>query len=330
LLPASLLHRTVLRDAIGLAAALTALALLLAPAPARASAVTNASINGDAADDVQFVTASASVSTLGPLAMGSASASADLASGTQKARTEGEADDPFGSLDADASSELTDVLFLTPDSGSPTSPVLFTLFMDLDGFLFVDGSGVATSPNLQLAAARAIAMLEISGLQVSGVSPASFTATRRIQASAGSVLDDSTTIDVEQNTTGGVDDAMVDVRLTATAMVTPNSGFNIRAFVKAESATEAAFSSESNLFQTAQLGVVVPDGYSLSSSSGVFLTVPEPRASAASALTAVALLAAVRRRLLVPVKSGSTPTRLLPAVTSDGVESVPLPYTIVS
>ncbi len=295
LLSASLLHRALLRNATGLAAALTASALLLAPAPSRAGAVTNVSVNGVADDDVQFVAASASVATVGPPAVGTATASADLASGTQKARTEGEADEPFGSLDADASSELTDVLFLTPDSGSPTSPVLFTLFMDLDGILFVDGTGVATSPNLQLATARAIAMLEISGLAVSDVSPASFTATRRVQASAGSVLDDSTTVDLEQNTTVGVADAVIDVRLTATAIVTPNSGFNIRAFVKAESATEAAFSSESDLFHTAQLGVVVPDGYSLSSSSGVFLTVPEP--PAASALAAVALLGVVRFRL---------------------------------
>jgi len=291
-----LLLRTLLPIGTGLGTGLVAAALLLLPAPCRAAATTNVSINGATDGDVQFVTSSASASTSGPLAVGTAVASADLASGTLKARTEGETSDPIGSLDADASSELTDVLFLIPDQGSPTSPVLFTLFMDLNGSLLVDGSGVVASANLQLASARAVGMLEISGLMVSGVSPASLTVTRRVQASSGNVLDDSTTVDLQQNTSGSAVDGVLDLRLTATAMVTPNSGFNVRAFLKAESASEAAFSSDANLFQTAQLGVVVPAGYSLSSSSGVFLTVPEPRASAPFALAAVALMAVVRRK----------------------------------
>jgi hypothetical protein len=139
-------------------------------------------------------------------------------------------------------------------------------------------------------------MLEISGFAVSSVSPASITVTRRVQASGGSVLDDSTTVDLQQNMTGSVLDDEFDVRLTATAMVTPSSGFSIRAFVAAESAAEVAFSSDSNLFQTAQLGVIVPDGYSMSSSSGSFLTVPEPRASASFAMAGGALLCLIRRR----------------------------------
>jgi hypothetical protein len=78
-------------------------------------------------------------------------------------------------------------------------------------------------------------------------------------------------------------------------MVTPNSAFNIRAFLAADSDTEAAFSSIADLYyQTAQLGVIVPDGYSLTSSSGVFLTAPESGASAPLALAAVALLRRVR------------------------------------
>jgi hypothetical protein len=275
-----------------IAAGLIASALLLSPAAGHAVATTNASINGDSDGDVQFVTASASASISGPLAVGTATASADLASGTLRARTDGIADDPFGSLDADASSELTDVLFLAPNQGSPTTPVLFTLFMDLDGILDVGGSGVASSANLQLAVARAYAQLGISGLAVSGIAPASLTVTRRVQASAGNVLDDSTSVDLQQNTTGFVDDGLLDVRLTATAMVTPDSGFTIRGFLAAESATEALFSSTADLSQTAQIGVVVPAGYSLTSSSGVFLTVPEPRATAPVALTVVALLAA--------------------------------------
>src|SRR4030095_10897497 len=99
--------------------------------------------------------------------------------------TTGDAADVVGGeLDADASSELNDVLFLTPDLGSPTSSVLFTLFMYLDGILLVGGSGLA-SANLQLATARATAMLEISGFAVSSVSPASITVTRRVQAYGG-------------------------------------------------------------------------------------------------------------------------------------------------
>jgi hypothetical protein len=285
-----------LRTLLLLGTGLIASALLLAPAPCGASAVSNASINGVADSGTEFVTSTATASTVGPAAIGSATAYADLASGTLKARTEGDAADVFGGgLDADASSELSDVLFLTPDLGSPTSPVLFTLFMDFDGMILVGGSGFA-SANLQQATARATAMLEISGLAVSGVAPASITVTRRVQASGGNVLDDSTTVDLQQNTTGNVVDDAFDVRLTATAMVTPSSGFSIRAFVAAESAAEAAFSSDANLLQTAQLGVIVPDGYSMSSSSGTFLTVPEPRASASFAIAWFALLCLVRRR----------------------------------
>lgn len=284
------------RALLPLETGLIASALLLAPAPCGASAVSNASINGVSDSDTEFVISTATASTVGPAAVGSSTAYANLASGTLKVRTEGDATNAFGgALDADASSELTDVLYLTPELGSPTSPVLFTLFMDLDGILLVGGSGLA-SPNLQMAAARAIAMLGISGFAVSGVAPASITVTRRVQASAGNVLDDSTTVDVEQNTTGSALDDVVDVRLTATAMVTPNSGFSIRAFVAAEAAAEAAFSADSDLFQTAQLGVIVPDGYSMSSSSGVFLTVPEPGVSASFAVAAFALLCLVRRR----------------------------------
>lgn len=285
-----------LRTLLLLGTGLVASALLLAPAPCGASAVSNASINGVSDSDTEFVTSTATASTVGPAAIGSATAYAYLASGTLKARTEGDAADVFGGgLDADASSELSDVLFLTPDLGSPTSPVFFTLFMDFDGMILVGGSGLA-SVNLQQASARATAMLEISGFAVSGVAPASITVTRRVQASGGNVLDDSTTVDLQQNTTGSVVDNAFDVRLTATAMVTPSSGFSIRAFVAAESAAEAAFSSDSNLFQTAQLGVIVPDGYSMSSSSGSFLTVPEPRASASFAIAWFALLSLVRRR----------------------------------
>jgi hypothetical protein len=269
-------------------------ALLLTPAPCRASAVTHVSINGETDDDTQFVTATASASTPGPAAFGTAEAYGDLASGTLRARTEGDAVDAIGGgLHALASSELTDVLFLTPEVGSSTNPVSFTLFMDLDGFLFVGGGGLA-SPNLQLASARARAMLEISGPAVSNISPASLTVTRRVQASGGTVLDDSTTVDLQQNTSGTVLDGSLDIRLTATAMVTPSSAINVRAFLAAESDAEAAFSSLSDLSQTGRLGVVVPDGYSLTSSSGVFLTVPEPRASTPFALAVVALLAAVR------------------------------------
>ena len=291
-----MLLRTLLPIGSGLGTGLV-LALLLAPAPGRASAVTHASINGVTDDDVQAVTSAAAATTAGPAAVGTAAASADLASGTLKARAEGDANDgPGGSLDADASSELTDVLFLVPDPGSPTSPVPFTLFLDLDGILLVGGSGTA-SPNLQLASARAVATLGISGFAVSGVAPASFTVTRRVQASGGSVLDDSTTVDLQQNTTiVGVEPSTFEVRLTASAMVTPNSGFEVRAFLSAESGAEAAFVSDTNLLQTGQLGVVVPDGYSLTSSSGVFLTVPEPRAPAPFALAAVAMLGFVRRR----------------------------------
>jgi hypothetical protein len=283
-----------LRTLLPLGTGLIAAALLLSPAPCRAAAVTNVSINGATDDDVQLVTATASTVSVGPNGSGIASAYAGLASGTLKAKTQGAAELVIGGfLDASATSELTDVLFLIPDQGSPTTPVPFTLFMDVDGSLGVGGLGLP-SLNLQLASARGRAVLEISGLMVSGVSPASFQLTRLVQASGGLVQDDSTTVQLQQNTTGNFD-PLFDVRLTATAMVTPNSGVNIRAFLAAESDTEAAFSSIADLYQTAQLGVVVPDGYSLTSSSGVFLTVPEPRAAAPFALAGLALLRLVRR-----------------------------------
>jgi hypothetical protein len=293
-----------LHTLLPLGTGLIASTLLLASVPCGASAISNASINGAADSDIEFVTSTATASTAGPAAVGSATAYADLASGTLKARTEGAAADAFGgALDADASSELSDVLFLTPDMGSSTSPVLFTLFMDLDAALLVGGSGLAV-PNLQQAAARAIASLQISGFAVSGMAPASVTVTRRVQASGGNVLDDSTTVDVQQNMTGSVVGADVDVRLTATAMVTPNSGFDIRAFVAAESGAEAAFSADSNLFQTAQLSVIVPDGYTMSSSSGIYLTVPEPGEVASFAAVGGALLWLVRRRTHNWVQAG--------------------------
>jgi hypothetical protein len=284
-----------LRTLLPIATGLIASALLLPPATCRASALTSVNINGVSDDDTQSVTSTATVMTLGPGAVGTASADADLATGTLRAKTEGDADDVLGFLDADASSELGDVLFLTPDPDSPTSPVPFTLFMDLEGILLVDGSGTA-SPNLQAGSARVVAGLQIEGLAVSGVAPAALTVTRRVQASGGNVLDDSTTVDLQQNTTGIAEDATLDVRLTATAMVTPNSAFSIRAFIVASSDADAAFSSVCDLFQTGQLGVIVPDGYSLSSSTGSFLTVPEPGASASFAPVGVALVAVVRRR----------------------------------
>lgn len=288
-----MLFRTLFPVATGLIAS----ALLLAPTPCLAiGADTEVTINGVTDEDVQPVTATATATTSGPAATGSVTAFGDLASGTLKAKSEGDALDGIGgSLDAEAYSELTDVLFLVPDEGSPVTPVPFTLFMDVDGMLIVGGTGVPTA-GLVVAIARAVAMVQLGGLAVTNVQPASFTVTRRVEASSGSVVSDVTAPDVEQNTTGSIDMDEFDVRLTATAMVTPNSAVNISATLGAVAVGDAAFSSTSDLYETAQLGVVVPEGYSLTSSSGVFLTVPEPGASAPLALGTLTLLACVQRR----------------------------------
>lgn len=285
-----------LRALLPLATALPALALLLAPAPGRAlGSVTSATVGGVSDQDIGPVASLSIASGGGTNGTGMASASGDLATGLLKARTEIIGPEAFGSLDATASSELTEALLLTPEPGSPVTPVPFTLFMDVDGILLVGGSGTA-SPNLQLATARAVAVLGISGFAVSDVAPASLTVTRRVEASAGNVLSDATDVDSQQNVTGLVEQGAIDVRLTATAMVTPNSGFQVRAFLSALSGVGAAFSSTADLFGTGRLGVVVPDGYTLSSDSGVFLSAPEPSATAPIALAVLALLAARRRR----------------------------------
>jgi len=285
-----------LRALLPLATALPALALLLAPAPSRAlGSVTSAHINGFADNDVEPVASASSATTSGPNAAGTASASGDLASGLLTAETEGTALGATGFLDATATAELTEVLFLIPDAGSPVTPVPFTLFMDVDGVLLLSGSGTM-SPSLQLAVAQAAGVLTISGLLVSNVSSAALTATRRVEASGGNVLGDLTTADLADNVTGDVGNGVVDVRLTATAMVTPNSAFQVRAYLAAVSGTAASFSSTADLSQTGRIGVVVPAGYTLSSNSGVFLSVPEPSAPAPLALAVLALLAARRRQ----------------------------------
>jgi hypothetical protein len=287
---------TLLPIGTALGAALVSSALLLAPVPCRAGAVMDVEINGATDEDVQDVTATATASTSGPSASGSVTASGDLASGTLTAIADGDAFAGIGgNLDAQAFSELTDALTLIPDVGSPTDPVLFTLFMDVDGALLVDGTGVPTA-GLVLAIARATATIQLSGFAVTNVQPATVTVTRRVEASGGVVQTDATTADTQQNAAGSVDTDGFDMRLTATAMVTPNSAVSFSAGLAAEAIGDAGFSSTSDLSQTAQLGVVVPAGYTLASSSGVFLTVPEPRASAAFALTAVGVLAVFRRR----------------------------------
>lgn len=79
-------------------------------------------------------------------------------------------------------------------------------------------------------------------------------------------------------------------------MVVPNSAFTVRAVVVAESAAEAGFQSLSDMLETGRLGVVVPAGYSMVSSSGNFLTAPEPGSSIPAAVAAVGALAWARRR----------------------------------
>lgn len=273
-------------------------ALLLSAAPAGATAIASASFNGAADSATDAATATADVVGPGPAATGSATASANAPTGTLSARTSGEsASGPGGFLNAQATAEIEEPLFLIPGPGSPSSPVPFTIFMDLDGSLGAGGIGDVASPSLQVASARVISSLAISGLAVSGITSASFTATHLRQVAAGSVSDERTTVQLQQNTTGTVEETgELDVRLTASATVTPNSAFTVRAVVTAQSAADAGLSSLADLSKTGRLGVVVPAGYSLVSSSGQFLTAPEPSAPSAAALGALAALALLRKR----------------------------------
>jgi hypothetical protein len=280
-------------------APLVGAALLLSAAPAGATAIASVSFNGATDGETEAATATAGVVFPGPTATGTATASADAPTGTLSARTGGEsASGPGGFLDAQAAAEISEPLFLIPGPGSPSSPVPFTIFLDLDGVLGAGGIGDVGSLSLQLASARVIASLAISGLTVSGISSASFTATHLRQVAAGNVLDERTTVQLQQNTSGTVEETgLLDVRLTASATVTPDSAFTVRAVVMAESAADPGLSSLSDLSEPGRLSVVVPAGYSLVSSSGNFLTAPEPSAPSGAALGALAALALLRKRL---------------------------------
>lgn len=132
---------------------------------------------------------------------------------------------------------------------------------------------------------------------MSNGSPASFSVNRLVEASAGLLQNDTTEASIQQNTAGTVLDDTFDVRLTASAMVTPGSAFTVRAVVIAQADAEPGFSPASDLTETGRLGVVVPDGYALHSTSGLFLTAPEPGSvSGAGALAALAGLARASRR----------------------------------
>lgn len=203
---------------------------------------------------------------------------------------------PGGFLDADASAQIEEVVFLVPQAGAPSTPVPFSVLLDLAGALDVGGLGIPASGNLQLVSARVSASLALSGFAVTGVGPASFAASRVAQVAAGAVQADDTTVQLQQNTAGTVADGLFDVRLTASATVTPNSAFTIRAVVGAESAADAGFDSATRPAGGARLGVVVPEGYALVSSSGLFLTAPEPEAATAGALAALGALGARRSR----------------------------------
>jgi len=283
------------RFVLSLASA-AALALLLDASPAAAVATASASFNGASDVDAADATTQATVLGAGPAATGDAVASADVTTGVLRARTIGaSADGPGGFVDADASAGIEEALFLTPVDGAPSTPVPFAVFMDLDGVLEVGGVGLETSLNLQSASARAAAQLSIGGFAVTNTSPASFAVTRLVQASAGVVQSDFTEVQHQQNTAGPVFDDTFDQRLTASAMVTPGSAFSVLAVVTAEASADPGFSPLSDMMQTGRLGVVVPDGYVLGSTSGLFLTAPEPGSvSGASALAALARLARLR------------------------------------
>lgn len=274
------------------AALLVCGALVLPSGPALAGATVSASINGASDDDAQAALATTSAATGGPGATGTASASADVRDGTLTAETFGISDAFPGFLDADALARIEEAVYLVPDQGSPVTPVPFTIFMDLAGFLDVGGMGIVGSGNLQTVSARASGSLSIQGFAVTGVSPAAITMRRVIQLALGTVLDDTTEVQVQQNANGLVEDGLFDVRLAASAMVTPNSAFTVGAQVTAESGAEANLESSTQLIPDARLGVIVPDGYTMVSSSGLFLTVPEPEAPMAAALAALAALAA--------------------------------------
>lgn len=130
--------------------------------------------------------------------MGAATATADAPTGILSARTQGQSASGIGGLlDADASAEIEEAVFLVPEQGSPVTPVPFGIFMDLDGSLELGGVGVPSSSNLQTASARASGVLGISGLTVTGVSPASFAVVGLVQAAAGEVLLDETSIQLQ-------------------------------------------------------------------------------------------------------------------------------------
>jgi hypothetical protein len=277
------------------AALLVCGALLLPSDPALAGATVSASINGASDDDAQAALATTSAATGGPSAVGTASASADVRSGTLTAKTFGISDAlPGGFLDADAIARIEEAVYLVPDQGSPVTPVPFTVFMDLAGILDVGGIGIAGSGNLQTVSSRASGSLSIQGFAVTGPSPAAITVTRLAQLALGTVLDDTTSVQIQQNASGLAEDGALDVRLTASAMVTPNSAFTVAASVSVESGAEANLESTAELVPAARLGVIVPDGYTMVSSSGLFLTVPEPDAPIAAALAALAALAVAR------------------------------------